>query len=76
MCCRGPSLRTPSAASQTGPYIFELALARLGAEPCSALFVDDTPSHVVAAQALGIAGYVHTGTRTTAAAIESFAGTA
>ncbi len=56
--------------------IFELALARLGAEPGSALFIDDTPSHVAAAQALGIAGHVHTGTRTTAAAIESFAGTA
>jgi len=56
--------------------IFELALARLGAEPGSSLFIDDTPSHVTAAQPLGIAGHVHTGTRTTEAAIESLAGAA
>jgi putative hydrolase of the HAD superfamily len=52
--------------------IFELTLARLGAEPGSALFIDDTPGHVAAAQALGMAGHVHTGTKTTMAVIESF----
>jgi len=56
--------------------IFELALARLDAEPANALFIDDTPGHVAAAEALGIAGHVHTGTETTTAAIEAFAGTA
>jgi putative hydrolase of the HAD superfamily len=55
--------------------IFELALARLGAEPGSALFIDGTPGHVAAALALGMAGHIHTCTRTTAAAIEPFAGT-
>jgi putative hydrolase of the HAD superfamily len=49
---------------------------RVGTEPGSALFIDDTPSHVTAAQALGITGHVHTVTRTTEAAIESLAGAA
>jgi putative hydrolase of the HAD superfamily len=52
--------------------IFELALGRLGAEPGQALFIDDTPGHVAAAQALGMAGHVHTGSQTTVAAIEAF----
>jgi putative hydrolase of the HAD superfamily len=48
----------------------------VGTEPGSALFIDDTPGHVTAAQALGIAGHVRTDTRTTEAAIESLAGAA
>jgi len=40
--------------------IFELALGRLGAEPGRTLFIDDTPGHVAAAEALGVAGQVHT----------------
>jgi hypothetical protein len=58
------------------PASGSLALARLGAEPGSALFIHDAPSHVAGAQALGIAGRVHVDTPTTAAAIESFAGVA
>jgi putative hydrolase of the HAD superfamily len=54
------------------PRIFAIALERLGAEPADALFVDDTPGHVAAAQALGIAGHVHTGTAGTIAAIRDF----
>ncbi|HEY5988512.1 MAG TPA: HAD-IA family hydrolase [Streptosporangiaceae bacterium] len=36
--------------------IFELALGRLDAQPGQALFIDDTPGHVAAAEALGMAG--------------------
>ncbi len=52
--------------------IFELALGRLGADPGRVPFIDDTPGHVAAAQAFGMAGRVHTGPHTTAAAIEAF----
>jgi putative hydrolase of the HAD superfamily len=55
---------------------FELALGRLGAEPGQALFIDDTPGHVAAAQALGMAGHVHAGPHTTVAAINAFAAAA
>jgi len=49
---------------------------RLGAEPGSALFIDDTSGHVAAAEALGMAGHPPTGARmTVAAAIESFLST-
>jgi putative hydrolase of the HAD superfamily len=51
--------------------IFELALGRLGAEPGNALFIDDTPGHVSVAQALGMAGHVHTSPQTTTVAIEA-----
>ena len=47
-------------------------LAGSAPTPGQALFIDDTPGHVAAAQALGIAGHVHTGPLTTAAAIEAF----
>jgi FMN phosphatase YigB (HAD superfamily) len=57
--------------AKTGRRIFELALARLGAEPGRALFADDTPSHATAARAPGITGHVHT-----AAALGAFTGTA
>jgi len=64
-------LSCETGVAKRGRRIFELALARLGAEPGCALFVDDTPSHVAAAQALGITGHVHT-----AAALGAFTGTA
>ncbi|MFI8879182.1 HAD family hydrolase [Streptomyces sp. NPDC055243] len=52
--------------------IYEIALRPLGIEPAAALFVDDTPGNVEAAQALGMAGHVHTGTAETLARIEEF----
>jgi putative hydrolase of the HAD superfamily len=36
--------------------IYELALARLHVEPAEAIFIDDVPENVVAAQAIGMAG--------------------
>ena len=49
------------------------ALGRLGVAPGDALFVDDTPGHVAAAEALGMAGHVHTDATSTIARIEAFA---
>ena len=54
------------------PRIFEIALDRVGARPGDALFIDDTPGHVAAAQALGIAGHVHTDSASTIEAIQDF----
>lgn len=38
------------------PAIFQLILARLDVAPGEAIFVDDSPGHVAAAQALGLQG--------------------
>jgi putative hydrolase of the HAD superfamily len=65
-------LSCEAGVAKPDPRIFELTLARLGAAPGQALFIDDTPGHVAAAQALGIAGHVHVGPLTTAAVIEAF----
>lgn len=43
------------------PAIFAAALAAAGAEAAGALFVDDTPGHVAAAERLGIAGHHYAG---------------
>ncbi len=56
------------------PRIFEIALDRVGAAPAGALFIDDTPGHVAAAQALGIAGHVHADSASTIEAIQDFLG--
>jgi putative hydrolase of the HAD superfamily len=56
------------------PRIYRTALGRLAAEPGAALFVDDTPGHVAAAEALGLAGHVHTGAASTMARITEFLG--
>jgi hypothetical protein len=40
----------------------------------AALFVDDTPGHVAAAEALGLTGHVHTGAASTMARITQFVG--
>jgi putative hydrolase of the HAD superfamily len=42
--------------------IYAAALDRIAAEPGSALFIDDTPGHVAAAEALGMTGYLHAST--------------
>lgn len=42
------------------PEIFRLALELLAVEPAAALFIDDLAQNVAAAQALGLAGVVHT----------------
>ncbi|MFD9907283.1 HAD-IA family hydrolase [Streptomyces sp. NPDC059063] len=54
--------------------IFELALRGVGADPAQALFIDDTPGHVDAARALGLAGHVHTRAKDTLTRIEEFLG--
>jgi putative hydrolase of the HAD superfamily len=54
------------------PRIFRAALTHLGAAPADALLIDDTPAHVAAARALGLAAHRHRGTAGTVAAIERF----
>jgi putative hydrolase of the HAD superfamily len=56
------------------PRIYTAALRRLAAGPAAALFVDDTPGHVAAAEALGLTGHVHTGAASTMARITEFLG--
>jgi putative hydrolase of the HAD superfamily len=52
--------------------IYTLALQRVGADPRDALFIDDTPGHVAAAEALGMTGHVHTSTTQTIARVGRF----
>jgi putative hydrolase of the HAD superfamily len=52
--------------------IYAAALDRLGAEPGSTLFVDDTAGHVAAAGALGMTGHLHTSSSGTIARIADF----
>jgi hypothetical protein len=40
--------------------------------PCDALFIDDTPGHVTAAESLGMIGHLHTSTVGTITRIEAF----
>lgn len=54
------------------PRIYRTALGRLAAEPGAALFIDDTPGHVAAAEALGLTGHVHTSAASTMARITAF----
>jgi putative hydrolase of the HAD superfamily len=54
--------------------IYTAALDRLAAEPGDALFIDDTPGHVTAAEALGLAGHLHTSTTSTITRIAGFLG--
>jgi putative hydrolase of the HAD superfamily len=42
------------------PAVFSITLDRLGVRPAEAVFIDDTPGHVSAAQALGIHGIAFT----------------
>jgi putative hydrolase of the HAD superfamily len=52
--------------------IYAAALQRLAVSPGDALFIDDTPGHVTAAESLGITGHVHTSAADTIARIEDF----
>ena len=52
------------------PEIFKLALELLAVEPQAALFIDDLAQNVAAAQALGLAGIVHTDWEITTVEIE------
>lgn len=45
------------------PRIYRISLDRLGVRPDETVFIDDTPGHVTAAQALGIHGIVFVGAR-------------
>ena len=59
------------------PRIYQAALRQLAASPGDALFIDDMPANVAAAQSLGITGHAHTSTASTVSRIEGFvAGTA
>jgi putative hydrolase of the HAD superfamily len=52
--------------------IYAAALRRLAIAPADALFIDDTPGHVAAAEALGMTGHLHTGAIGTITRIEGF----
>jgi putative hydrolase of the HAD superfamily len=52
--------------------IYAAALDRIAAEPGSALFIDDTPGHVAAAEALGMTGHLHASTGGTITRIGDF----
>jgi putative hydrolase of the HAD superfamily len=52
--------------------IYTEALRRLAADPGDTLFIDDTPGHVAAAEALGITGHLHTNAVGTIARIQNF----
>ena len=54
--------------------IYQAALRRLAAAPGDALFIDDTPGHVAAAESLGMTGHVHGGTGGTIARMKDFLG--
>jgi len=54
--------------------IYRAALRHLAASPGDALFIDDTPGHVTAAESLGMTGHVHTTTTGTITRIEDFLG--
>jgi putative hydrolase of the HAD superfamily len=54
------------------PRSYLAALQRLAVRPAHALFIDDTPGHVTAAESLDITGHVHTSTAGTIARIEDF----
>ena len=54
------------------PRIYTATLQRLAVSPGRALFIDDTPGHVTAAESLGIIGHVHTSTAGTITRIERF----
>jgi putative hydrolase of the HAD superfamily len=54
------------------PRIYQAALRRLGVTSGDALFIDDTPGHVTAAQSLGMTGHLHTSTAGTITRIEDF----
>lgn len=54
--------------------IYQAALAGLAASPAATLFIDDTPGHVRAAEALGMTGHVHTDSASTIGRIEEFLG--
>lgn len=52
--------------------IYTATLNRLGVEPGNALFIDDTPAHVDAAEALGLVGHLHASTVGTITRIGDF----
>jgi len=54
------------------PGIYAIALERLQAAPADALFIDDTPANVAAAQALGLSAHLHADAASTAARMERF----
>jgi hypothetical protein len=59
-------------AGRPDTRIYQAALTALSARPQVTLFIDDTPGHVRAAEALGMTGHVHTGSASTIARIGEF----
>jgi putative hydrolase of the HAD superfamily len=58
--------------AKPSPEIYRLALERLGVRPENALLIDDTPGHVVAAEAAGLHGHRHEHAVGTVAIMERF----
>lgn len=56
------------------PAIYRLACSRLGVEPDHAVFVDDMRLNVEGAEALGLAGILHTDLPTTVTVLENLLG--
>jgi putative hydrolase of the HAD superfamily len=56
------------------PRIYQAALQRLAAGPADALFIDDTPGHISAAESLGMTGHLHASAAGTIARIGEFLG--
>lgn len=54
------------------PAIFALAIARFGIDPGTALFVDDRPENVAAAEAAGLVGHLFTGAEPLRAALHGW----
>ncbi|MGH9000785.1 MAG: HAD family hydrolase [Acidimicrobiia bacterium] len=52
------------------PAIFELTCERLGVDPAAAVFLDDSPRHVAAAEAAGLTGIVVTDPTSALAALD------
>jgi putative hydrolase of the HAD superfamily len=58
--------------AKPSPDIYRLTLDRLEVAPEHALLIDDTPSHILAAESAGLHGHRHQDAAATTAAIERF----
>jgi putative hydrolase of the HAD superfamily len=65
-------LSCETGVAKPDPGIYAIALERLQAAPADALFIDDTPANVAAAQALGLSAHLHADAASTAARMERF----
>jgi putative hydrolase of the HAD superfamily len=65
-------LSCEAGSAKPDPRIYQEALRRLGVSAADALFIDDTPGHVSAAESLGMSGHVHASTAATITRIGQF----